>query len=94
MQKRVEIGMAGKSMGFSYLLWIGRLSNRYGLTGTAFFKEDGSIKVIAEGEEKYLAKFAEKLEKGHLWHDIENFYIDWSDSSGEYHDFRVVEEDR
>ncbi len=91
MHKRIECGMAGKSIRFDYLLWVKKLADRYGLSGIAFIKEDGSIKVVAEGEEKPLYKFACKLNKGHLWHDIENFYIDWSDASGEFPDFRVVE---
>ncbi len=93
MNKRIECGMSGKSIRFDYLLWTKRLADRFGLTGVAFIKEDGSIKVIAEGGERPLSKFADRLSRGHLWHNIENFYIDWSDASGEYPDFRVIEEE-
>jgi acylphosphatase len=91
MKKRIECGMAGKSIRFDYLLWAKNLAERYGLTGVAFIKEDGSIKVIAEGDEPSLSKLADKLSRGHLWHDIENFYIDWSSASEEFQDFRVIE---
>ena len=90
MTKRIESGMAGKRMGFKYLSWIEGLALRYGLTGETYIKEDGSIFVIAEGEEKYLEKFTCKLSVGRFWHRMENFYADWSDATGKYSDFIIV----
>jgi acylphosphatase len=54
MQKCIENIMSGKNLSYSYLLWIEKNAIRLGLKGIAFFKNDGSIKVIAEGEERKL----------------------------------------
>lgn len=93
MFKRIECGIAGKVFRSKYLKWIKRVAEGYGLTGVVFLKEDGTLDIIAEGEENYLRKFACKMEKGHFWHQIYNFYIKWSDASGEYPDFQIKRSD-
>lgn len=89
MIKRIKSGIAGKSFGFDYLEWIRKMALGYGLKGIAFLKKDGTIEVIAEGEEKSLLKLANKLSTGGFWHSIENFYIDWMNATGEYPDFFI-----
>src|SRR3989338_7018804 len=61
MQKCIESTISGKNLGYDYLLWINRQATRLGLKGITFFKSDGSIKVIAEGEEKNLLFLIKKL---------------------------------
>ncbi|HEU0085674.1 MAG TPA: acylphosphatase [Candidatus Paceibacterota bacterium] len=90
MQARIECGFAGKSMGFDYLQWIKDKAEGYGITGLTYLKEDGTIAVVAEGEKRKLEKFSMKLSKGHFWHQIENFYLNWSDASGTFPSFEIA----
>ncbi len=87
--------MSGKNLDHEYMLWINDNANRLGLKGITFFKSDGSIKVIAEGEEKYLDIFMSKLKRGPylfpLFSPVENFSITWQEPKNDFADFSISE---
>ena len=89
MFKRIESGIAGKGFGFDYISSVRDMVVRYDLVGIVFEKKDGSIKLIAEGEEENLIKLTEKLEDGSLIHSVENFYVKWDEPKGEFKDFSI-----
>ncbi len=89
MTKSIESGISAKLMGTSKLSAIKDAAINLGIKGIAFIKEDGSIKVIAEGEEKNLEKFAKRIERIFFFSSIENFYILWKDFKGEFSDFSI-----
>ena len=51
MLSRIESTMWGRRLDYDYLEWIARKAEKFGVTGTTFFRDDGSIEVIAEGED-------------------------------------------
>ena len=95
MQKCIESVMSGKNLSYDYLLWISRQAIRFGIKGITFFKNDGSIKVIAEGEERNLLFFMRKLRRGRfflpLFSPVENFSIKWCEPKNEFSDFSITE---
>ncbi len=93
MLSRIESTMWGRRLDYNYLEWIARKADKYDLTGTTFFRDDGSIDVIAEGEEKYLEKFTKRLSRGHFFIRVENFSVVWSNPSGKYEDFSIFEKE-
>ena len=52
MVKHIESGMSGRMMGFNSLSWIRDVAMKLEIKGAVFTRPDGSIKVVAEGEEK------------------------------------------
>lgn len=93
MLRRTESGIAGRGLNADYIYWIKDRADELGLNGTIFFKNDGSIKVIAEGEEEYLEEFIDKLSKAQIFHVIDNFYTTWLAPQAEFHDFYIKEND-
>lgn len=95
MQKCVESIISGKNLSYSYLIWIGKNAIRLGLKGIAFFKNDGSIKVIAEGNERNLLFFVKKLQRGRfflpIFSPVENFSIKWYEPKHDFEDFSISE---
>ena len=95
MQKCIESTVWGKDLNYEYLEWIYRHAIRLGLKGTTFFRNDGSIKVIAEGEEKNLLLFLKKLKRGRffipVFHPVENFFVTWHEPRNEFEDFSINE---
>lgn len=91
MIKRIDGGIACKSSGFNYLLKVEKLANKFELKGIVFIKNDGSIKIIAEGEEENLGKFARDLERENFFTPIENFYMKWLDAREEFKIFHVID---
>ena len=91
MIKRTENGISGRMLNFNYLVWIKEHARAFGLKGVAFIRDDGSVKVIAEGKEENLIEFEQNLEHKHPFlFDIENFYTHWSPAKNEYKDFSIV----
>jgi acylphosphatase len=76
-------------------VWIRRHAIKYGLKGLTFFKNDGSIKIIAEGEERNLLIFIKKLKRGRhffsIFFSVENFSIVWHEPRNEFVDFSISE---
>ncbi len=95
MQKCAEITMWGRNLGYKDLLWLYDKAVNFGLKGTTFFKNDGSIKIIAEGEEENLLFFIKKIKKGkstfYFFFPIENFSVTWSDAKNDFDDFSISE---
>lgn len=95
MQKCIDSTISGKNLDHDYLLWIRQNAIRFGLKGITFFKNDGSIKVVAEGEERNLLFFIVKLKRGRyffsLFSPIENFSITWHEPKNEFADFSISE---
>jgi len=95
MPKCIESTMWGKNLSYNYLLWIRRHAIRLGLKGITFFKNDGSIKTIAEEEERNLLFFVKKLRRGRflfpIFSPVENFSIKWCDLKNDFEDFSISE---
>jgi acylphosphatase len=95
MIKSIDSTMWGKNLNYSYLLWIRDNAIRLGLKGMTFFKNDGSLKVIAEGEEQNLLFFIEKLKRGRflfpIFSPVENFSIKWHSPKYEFENFSISE---
>ena len=85
--------MWARRLTYNYLSWIANKATQFGLTGCAFFREDGSIEVIAEGEEENLELFADKLSRGHIFIRIENFSVTWHHPTSEFQDFSIIEKE-
>ena len=89
MIRSIESGIIGRGLGFEYLDWIKKNASRFDVQGVAFIKSDGSIKVIASGEDQNLARFAHKIQKGKLFSLIESSYVKWNASNEEFNNFSI-----
>lgn len=79
MIKKIEIGISGSIWNSSSFNWIDRLAIRLSINASVFTKSDGSIRVIAEGEEQTLEVFAKKIHHSGIFSRIENFFVKWND---------------
>ena len=90
MFRRLESGISARSVRFSDLSYVKSYAEKFGLTGVVFTKDDGTVKVIAEGEEKNLEKFIKELEKEeHSLSRVENFYEKWGEPTGGFKNFSI-----
>ncbi len=65
-------------------------ANKLKIKGIAFIKHDGSIKIIAEGEEENLAEFVEGIKNEKIFIMTDNFYVNWFDPKESLGDFYVL----
>ena len=90
MIRYMESGISGKGLGFNCLKQIKNTAVKFQIKGIVFTKPDGSIRVVAEGEEKDLIGFANELEAENNSREIENFYIKLSEPNKDLRSFHVV----
>ena len=90
MQKRIECTVAGRVQMVMYRDFTARNARALGLFGTVKNTDEGSVFVVAEGEESVLLLFIEKLKQGSLLAHVEKADVLWKEPSGEFSDFRIV----
>lgn len=95
MIRCIESTMWGKNLNHKYILWIYNHAKELGLKGIVFLKNDGSIKIVAEGEENNLLFFVKKLKRGRFlipfFSPVENFSVVWHEARNEFEDFSISE---
>ena len=90
MVKHIEGGISGRMLGSNSLFWMRDIAARLQIKGVVFMQPDGSIRVKAEGEEDNLKEFTEKIKRGKVFSELENFYIRWSDPVEDLGNFFVA----
>ena len=94
MIERIECRISAEKSNYDYLRWIKRSADKFEVTGIVFNNDDGSIGVIAEGEDTVLTKFSKKIMDGHPIFNmitiVDNFSMKWHKATGEYKDFQVI----
>ena len=59
----MEISLSGEMLHLDSFPAIQSIANQLGVAGVVFTKNDGSMRIVAEAEEKILLKFARKIKK-------------------------------
>ena len=87
---RMEIGILGRGRKSHDLSPVRELALKLALMGVVFTRDDGSIKVVAEGPEENLIDFEDRLSKTSFFVATEGFYAKWHEPKGEFQDFSVT----
>jgi acylphosphatase len=91
MKKRIECTVTGRVQLVMYRDFSQRKARKLSITGWVMNKKDGSVFVVAEGDESALLSYIEYLKKGSILSRVENVSVLWKeDCSGEYKDFRIM----
>lgn len=90
MKKRLEVNISGRVQMIMFRDFAKRKADSLGLTGTAENLNDGSVFVVAEGEEEKLQKFLGYLKKGPLFARVERIDENWLSFAGEFNDFKII----
>lgn len=94
MQKRLECKITGIVQGVMYRDFVKRKAISLGLTGTVENRSDGSVFVVAEGEEESLKKFVPMLRKkpliSRMVARVETLEERWEEATGEFLDFKIL----
>ena len=67
-----------------------RKARALGLAGTVQNLPDGSVRVVAEGEESVLMKYLEKLHKGSVLSRVDSVSAEWSDKFEHFERFDIL----
>ncbi len=89
MEKRVEIKVTGSVQGVFFRTGVKVEAERFGLTGWARNEPDGSVRIMAEGEEENLQKLVEWCRKGTEYSHVDKVEVEWGEAKGEFYIFEV-----
>ena len=89
MKKRVKIELYGRVQGVNMRARVKMTALSLTLFGFVKNREDGSVEIVAEGEEENLHRLIEWLKNLHGHEKIESLKDDWSEAIHEFIDFSI-----
>ena len=90
MKKRIECKVIGRVQMVMYRDFACRKAAKLGLRGMVKNNDDGSVTVIAEGEEDTLMVYMNDLNQGPVLANVEHIEVVWGDNKDEFSQFRIV----
>ncbi len=88
--KRARIVVTGIVQGVYYRLYAKRKADELGLSGTVRNRPDGSVEIVAEGDEKVILKLIEWSWQGPAGASVENVEAQWHDDPFNFKDFSII----
>lgn len=92
MQKRLECQVTGRVQMVMFRDFVTREARSLGIKGTVKNNADGSVSIIAEGDEVVLHAFLELVGKGPLLARVDKVRGDWAEPFGCYKNFDILYE--
>jgi acylphosphatase len=89
--KQLHLTVRGRVQGVYFRASAQREAKRLGLGGWVKNRPDGSVEILAEGEETSIRELYGWAQKGPSAARVENVDTRWRSFTGEYPDFRIVD---
>ena len=89
--KRVQLFVRGRVQGVFFRAAAQREARRLGVCGWIKNRNDGSIEVVAEGEEDAIKEIISWAQHGPSAARVEQVDVRWKGYTGEFSEFRIVE---
>lgn len=89
MAKRIEAAIYGRVQGVSFRYYTRREAIRLDLTGWVANESDGSVRVVAEGEEDNLKKLIDFLHIGSPGAAVDKVSCTWETTTNKFNNFSV-----
>lgn len=89
--KQVQVLVRGRVQGVFFRASAQREARRLGVTGFARNRSDGTVEMVAEGDEEVLRDFIGWAHKGPSAARVDNVDVRWRAFTGEHHDFRTLD---
>ncbi len=90
MIRRARIVVKGTVQGVFYRYSTKQAADGLRLAGTVRNRPDGSVEVVAEGDEKDVGKLIEWCKRGPRGAFVESTDVEWEESAGVFEDFSIV----
>lgn len=90
MIRRARIVVKGTVQGVFYRYSTKQAADALGLTGTVRNRPDGSVEVVAEGEEEVVGRLVEWCKQGPKGAFVEHADVEWAENTGGFRDFSII----
>lgn len=89
-QKRIHLVVRGRVQGVYFRATAQREARQHGLSGWVKNRSDGSVEIVAEGEEDDVKDFLSWAHAGPSTARVDDVEVRWRSYTGEYTDFRIT----
>ena len=89
--KQVHLVVRGRVQGVFFRASAQREARRLGVTGFARNRPDGTVEMLAEGDEEVLRDFIGWANRGPSAARVDDVDVRWRAFTGEHHDFRTLD---
>ena len=89
MKKQVHLLIYGRVQGVFFRATVAEIARQLKLSGVARNLPDGSVEVVAEGEEEFLKKMIGWCHKGPVGAHVERVDIEWSEAAERFTSFGI-----
>jgi acylphosphatase len=89
--KRVQLFVRGRVQGVFFRAAAQREARRLGVCGWIKNRNDGSIEVVAEGDEDAIKEIISWAQHGPSAARVEQVDVRWKGYTGEFSEFRIVD---
>lgn len=89
MKKFVQIKIFGQVQRVFFRTETQKIALSLGLAGYVRNLDDGTVEIVAEGEEKNLKKLIEWSKRGPDLAKVEKINIEWANATGNFSDFQI-----
>jgi acylphosphatase len=89
--KQVHCVVKGRVQGVFFRAATQREARRLGLTGWVKNRNDGSVEILAEGEEGMLRQLCMWAERGPSAARVDDVQVRWRAYTGEFADYRITD---
>lgn len=91
-QKEIEASITGYVQGVNFRKFIKKHADELSIRGFVKNMSDGSVEVVAQGEEDNLKDFINLLKKGPYFAEVEEVDVSWSSTTQDtLTDFSIAE---
>lgn len=90
MRKELRATVSGRVQMVMYRDFATRKARSLHIVGTVENLTDGTVEVVAQGEEKDLEDYIQKLRRGSILSRVDGVALEWREPSGAYEGFKIV----
>lgn len=89
--KQVQLFVRGRVQGVYFRASTQREARRLGISGWVKNRSDGSVEILAEGEEDQLKELIAWANRGPSAARVERVDVRWRSFTGDFPDFRIID---
>lgn len=89
MFKRILVTVFGQVQGVFFRANVLKKASQLGLVGWVANEGDGTVKILAEGEEEKLNKLIEYCQSGPTFAKVHKVEVKWDRATGEFKEFMI-----
>ena len=88
--RRIEVIVSGQVQGVWFRRYSQEKAKELGITGWVRNESDGTVTLVAEGNDKLLIKLTKWLEIGSPDANVDTLKVNWGDSKEKLNSFEVI----